>query len=148
MAAEIRGTATGTLPVPSPVVPQKPWSPSQSPTQVILADLVQTLLTLTAERRGYRLAVVVSAWDLVAHAHASPADWLEREVPLLHQLLESLRADGLQLACYGVSAQGGDLKHDAQKLQDVINPTERVVVVGPSGRSSDITEPVHWLMGD
>lgn len=122
----------------------EPWNPLQAPTQVQLVDLLQFLIGLN-NRTPLRVAAIVSAWDLVP-APTLPNTWLESELPLLCQFIRS-NSDKLQATCFGVSAQGGDLGKDAEKLQRLDSPSTRIQVVDETGCSTnDITLPIRWLM--
>ena len=70
--------------------PASEWHPGGIPTQVKLVDLLQ-LLCDHIDKERFRLAVVVSAWDLVGE-EALPSEWLTRALPLLDQFLISARS--------------------------------------------------------
>ena len=91
----------------------EPWSIEKLPTQVALVELLQFALESVA--KTVRIAVVISAWDLVEKTFAgAPREYLAREMPLLQQFLES-NDDLLEHTVFGVSAQGGDITVDEQK---------------------------------
>jgi Double-GTPase 1 len=83
----------------------KPWDSEQAPTQVQLVDILQFMSGRSYFQPGFRLAVVVSAWDRVA-ANRQPSHWITTELPLLKQFLES-NEDLFEVSFYGISAQGG-----------------------------------------
>ena len=119
------------------------WDPSKLPTQVHLVDLLQVLCDHIAKDR-FRLALVVSAWDLVDELR--PSEWLARELPLLDQFVVSARPR-LDFRVYGVSAQGGRLPEDADRLKAHITASHRIqVVLGDSAHSNDITAPLRWIL--
>ena len=75
-----------------------------------------------------------------------PKLWLENELPLLNQFLESNR-DLLEFKIFGISAQGGDYDGDKDKLQEEIHPSKRIIVQKETGEiSSDISLPIKWLL--
>jgi hypothetical protein len=112
------------------------WDAHKAPTQIQLVDLLQSVLRLN-DTRPLSIGVVVSAWDRVE---------ISRELPLLHQFLLS-NDDTLRVAFFGISAQGGSLPHDADRLREVDQPTERIQVLCDDGQTnSDITTPLRWLM--
>lgn len=120
------------------------WDAQKSPTQVQLLDLLQCVLRLNANR-PLRLGVVVSAWDRI-DAVISPSDWIKRELPLLWQFLQC-NDDCLESAFFGVSAQGGQLPRDADRLRELDRPIERIQIVCAGGETgNDITTPLRWLM--
>jgi hypothetical protein len=133
------------------------WEPRLAPTQIQLVELLQLLreppLTLGFER----IAVVFSAWDKVEAEGRSPDRFLGERLPLLKQYLES-GADGWEWKVYGVSAQGGDYEKEDEpftgakleklnELKALDEPSMRIKVVSStSPSSSDLTEPISWLM--
>lgn len=120
------------------------WDAQKSPTQIQLVDLVQCVFRLN-ENRPLRLGVVVSAWDRVDEKIV-PAAWIKRELPLLWQFL-CCNDDCLKVGFFGVSAQGGQLPRDADRLRELDRPTERIqIVCEDGGTSNDITTPLRWLM--
>jgi hypothetical protein len=119
------------------------WHPRSVPTQVKVVELLQFLLA--HQPHGCRVAVVVSAWDRAGKV-ASAEAWLTQRMSLLDQFLRA-NADRFSVRCYGVSAQGGNIKTDAEGLLVKSVPAERITVVGPNAGPHDITAPVKWLMG-
>jgi hypothetical protein len=118
-----------------------------TPTQVQLVEFLQFLRWAKLELDGFRLAIIISAWDLLMkQPRTTPDKWLQAQLPLLHQFLVANR-EAFHSRVFGVSAQGGDIKKDATELRKKLNPSERIIVVDGSSRSSDITIPVRWVMG-
>ena len=80
--------------IPGEAVPEKSeahrdWSHQMVSAQVNLVELLQFLQTKPFQRVMRRVAVVVSAWDAVQNPGLEPAQWMERELPFLHQFLIS-----------------------------------------------------------
>ncbi len=122
-----------------------PWDAERAPTQVQLVELLQFLPERATTPFPLRVAVIISAWDLVSHEENSPEEWLTARLPLLDQFLKA-NPDIFERRIYGVSAQGGDLK-DAHGLLDKDVPSQRIVIVGDNCHNqNDLTEPVKWLM--
>jgi energy-coupling factor transporter ATP-binding protein EcfA2 len=124
----------------------EPWSIEKLPTQVKLVELLQFALESTVKK--VRVAVVISAWDLVEQTFTSaPHEYLAREMPLLRQFLES-NNDLLEHTVFGVSAQGGDITVDEQKkaLLDLDDALKRIKVVHGTESTQDITKPIAWLL--
>ena len=120
------------------------WRADLAPTQIQLVDLLQILLRLNTSR-PLCLVVVVSAWDQIGRK-IKPENWVKNELPLLWQFLVSNSHD-VKSTYFGISAQGGDLKKDGNKLKEIDTPSERIEVVPSSnGISHDITLPLRWLM--
>lgn len=120
-----------------------PWSVEGVPTQVKLVELLQFVLERAS--RKVRIAVVVSAWDLVENLGFSPFEIVSRQMPLLRQFLDSNRQD-LEHAVFGVSAQGGDIPKDKSALLE-LDTLERIRVRQGEDASHDITRPIAWLLG-
>ncbi|MDC0679391.1 TRAFAC clade GTPase domain-containing protein [Sorangium atrum] len=120
------------------------WSPDMLPTQAQLVELLQFVLERT--QRRLRVAVVVSAWDLVDHLGA-PRAFVARELPLLQQFLEA-NDDLFEHSIFGVSAQGGDITVEAKKqtLLELDDALKRIKVREDQHTSQDITKPIAWLL--
>jgi hypothetical protein len=121
------------------------WTPEQSSTQVQLVELLQLLLGLIDDVSGVRLAVVISAWDLI-EAPVSATNWLERRLPLLSQFLRA-NSDWLPSEVFGVSSQGGDLDTDRDKLMNSTTASARCMAIrGDSLETVSITAPLQFLL--
>ena len=120
------------------------WDPAQTPTQVQLVELSQFIAERDYFKPPFRLALIVSAWDQLKGENTTPAKWLEDELPLLAQFLESNRRL-FEYTLYGVSAQGGDYNETDTLTR--MTPSERIQIVGAELKNShDLTEPLTWLM--
>lgn len=126
--------------------PSAPWDVEKAPTQVQLIELLQFMMRHSHFRAPFRLAIAISAWDLVAPSKVSPEDWVARQLPLLNQFLSSNRKS-FEVGFYGVSAQGGNYEgEDVTALQNKL-PARRIEIVGKGVKKQhDITEPLLWLM--
>jgi hypothetical protein len=94
-----------------------------------------------------RLAVIISAWDVVK-ANIPAAVWLERRLPLLSQFIRT-NPDRTASEVFGVSAQGGDLTADRASLLSTPVPSSRCYVVrGDSLDKLPITAPLQFLLDD
>jgi Double-GTPase 1 len=135
---------------PQNLVPEKvpDWEPKHIPGQVRIVQMLSDLLRAPFETRTRRLAVIVSAWDLVLRSGMSPNQWIEGNMPLVDQFLRT-NGDYFDSRVYGVSAQGIDL-NDRQAVERASksNPSERILIVDGSERGHDITAPLVWLMAD
>jgi len=123
------------------------WSPKLSPTAVQLTEVLQFLVREPEMYPVKRVAVIVSAWDLLQSDFQKPSEWLAKDLPLLSQFLKA-NSDSLPYKVFGISAQGGPLEQ-AGDLRSRINQSDRVLVasdeVGEYG-IHDITAPIKWLM--
>lgn len=144
LAAMLEDGATTPAPAEAPSM-RTEWHPDASGTDVQLVDLVQCIQSVSGLRsEPLRLAIGVSAWDLINDT--SPSGWLQQQLPLLQQYLESNR-DLIQLRVYGISAQGGDYEKSADGLLEKLNPSERIKMVGDGCVPHDVTAPIAWLLG-
>jgi hypothetical protein len=122
-----------------------PWNADDAPTQVQLVELLQFLADRVTTPLPLRVAVIVSAWDLViSYEEKSPEKWLTDRLPLLAQFLKA-NPEIFERRVYGVSAQGGDLK-DADGLLKKHVSSQRIIIVGYNCNQNDLTAPVKWLM--
>lgn len=123
----------------------KPWSSDLSPTQVQLVELLQFVNWLRSPDKSARIAVIVSAWDLI-HGPVLPISWLENRLPLLFQFLVA-NADRLPFRIFGVSALGGDLEKDLAQLQNESVSARRIKVVDRGLQPhKDLTAPIRFLL--
>jgi len=121
------------------------WSSNLSSTQVQLVELLQFVSHLRYETKSIRLAVIVSAWDLI-RGPILPTSWLESHLPLLSQFLDA-NADTVPFRVFGISALGGDLQKDMQRLQDEAVPSRRIKVIDNKLEShGDLTAPIRFLL--
>ncbi|MBY6153376.1 hypothetical protein KUV47_09150 [Vannielia litorea] len=129
------------------------FTPALTPRQVQIVDLLEAFSDGPLELQPKRIAVVVSAWDLVG-SDVAPDSWLLSKMPLLDQYLRS-RSDEFETRIYGVSAQGGRLPQqgqaddgsDRQALLAMHVPSSRIRVVGHGANDHDLTHPIAWLSG-
>lgn len=125
------------------------WTPKASPTQVKVVDLIQLLCRPPlSNREKRRIAIILSAWDLVEDT-ISPSSYLAKRMPLLNQFLKN-GIDQFEYSVFGVSAQGGTYESEARKTEmaRLRNPSDRIIVV-ESDQSShhDLTVPIAWTIG-
>ncbi|MGH2569518.1 MAG: TRAFAC clade GTPase domain-containing protein [Bacteroidota bacterium] len=125
---------------------QVPYEAAKAPTQAKLVDILQLLskppLSMSEPRR---LAVVLSAWDLASDQSQAPTEYLGSHLPLLGQYLKYTNRYS-SVRVYGVSALGGALPENAQRLRSMARQSDRIRVVEPDGSvSSDLTRPLEWL---
>ena len=132
------------------------WAPRLAPTQIQLVELLQLFRLAPLNVQTSRIAIVLSAWDKIESEGKQPEPFLAERLPLLKQYLEA-GADKWQWKVYGVSAQGGDYEKEGEpllgaKLARLIDlkaleePSMRIRVVSGSSVSSDLTEPIAWLL--
>lgn len=124
-----------------------PASPLFAPTQVQVVELLQFMRRSRGSVNGFRLGVIISAWDMVIkQGSVTPDKWLQDRMPLLNQYLTAHK-ETTPFRVYGVSAQGGDITKDAVRLRKMHCASDRIIVVEGKAKSSDITLPVRWVMG-
>jgi len=90
-----------------------------------------------------KVGLLVSAWDLVDE-RLTPRTWAERELPAVVTYLESL--EGVEVALYGISAQGGELGRDRQRLLDAGRVRERAYAVDADGTRLPLSAPISWAV--
>lgn len=129
------------------------FTPADTPRQVQIVDILDAFADNPIDLKPTRVAVVVSAWDLVAEG-TTPAAWLSQRMALLDQYLKT-HADEFETRIYGVSAQGGRLpkreKPDeasdrAELLKEKV-ASRRIRIVGHGAGAHDLTHPIAWLSG-
>lgn len=140
-AHAVRGQAGEAPPARS----AQPWTPESAGTQVQLVELLQILLREPFYRDYLPVAVIISAWDQLLDDGLTPEGWLGEVLPLLHQYLKT-NEDIFPSRVYGVSAQGGDLAKDGERLLAMQEPWKRVLIKGPECSPHDLTAPLRWLL--
>lgn len=144
LEATLPGGREGETSAPSTV--PNTWSPETLPHQAKFVELLQLLLERA--QRKLRIAVVVSAWDLVENLGRPPHAFISQQLPLLQQFLEA-NEDLLEHAVFGVSAQGGDITvaSEKQSLLELDDALKRIRVWQDQDTGQDITKPIAWLLG-
>ncbi|QWT43236.1 hypothetical protein KNV89_21800 [Dickeya dadantii] len=122
------------------------WEPKFLPAQVKIVQLLSDLVRPPFDPRCRRLAILISAWDIVRDMRLTPRQWLATNMPFVDQFL---RTNGcfFKNQVYGVSAQGVNLQDDAAVDEIAkLTASRRIQIVGPEGEGHDLTEPLVWLM--
>jgi len=117
----------------------KPWDIEKAPTQVQLVELLQFISSREYFQPPFRLAIIVSAWDLVAHLRSTPREWISRELPLLQEFLDSNEGT-FQAQFYGLSAQGG--RYASSLLEPGNFPDAKLFAAGLSQKGDPVS---GWL---
>lgn len=147
--ADARPDAPAAPPSDAPDV----FKPERTPRQVQITDLLDAFADEPIDLKPARIAVVISAWDMVREER-TPDAWLAESMPLLHQYLQT-HDDLFETRIYGVSAQGGRLPKrekpeadsDRSRLLDEKVASRRIRVVGHGAGAHDLTHPIAWLSG-
>ncbi len=129
------------------------WSANLAPTQVRVVDLLQMLMSAELNIGPRRLAVLISAWDKVEAEGMAPSEVLDKKLPLLSQYLNNGR-DPWTWGVWGISAQGGVYEdpdkdehfEETERLRDLGRPSDRIKIVDGDAVTSDITQPMKWLI--
>jgi hypothetical protein len=122
------------------------FKPQDMPEEVKVVEFLQMANRRPAPTRPRKLAVIVSAWDVVMGVQ-EPNEWLRTRRPLLSQFLES-NGELWDVRVYGVSAQGGRLPGAKDQLVRVELPSKRIQIVGHDAQPHDLSAPLSWLMMD
>ncbi|AXC13819.1 hypothetical protein ACPOL_4547 [Acidisarcina polymorpha] len=123
------------------------WDPERAAGIVQLVEVLQFLQKNL--HRPLRIAVMVSAWDLIKARYATPQEFIRTRTPLLEQYMRT-NGDTLNFTVFGVSALGGDLesKTDTDRLQnETACASDRIEVVPSTAENlHDITRPLRWAL--
>lgn len=138
------GDILGNTEEPNSCAPVISFDPYDMPEEVKIVEFLQMANRIPLAPRKRRVAVMVSAWDVVP-ADLSPLAWFTDKRPMLDQFLE-FNTDLWETRIYGVSAQGGRLPQDKKRLSKLA-PTERIRLVGYNADRHDLTSPLRWLSG-
>lgn len=130
-----------------------PWDAALSPDQVKLVDILQSLRNIHLNADDGKLAIFLSAWDLVEDQGLEPENLLSARMPLLDQYLEHGQ-HGWDVRIYGLSAQGTEYLSDddpeeaaSETLIALLDRsgTERIRLLFDGSESHDLTESLDWL---
>jgi GTPase SAR1 family protein len=108
-----------------------------------LIDAFENIAELCRERWPIRIALIISAWDLV-DGNPTPYEWLQSRLPGLLATLES-NPDIAEFEVFGVSAQGGPLAEREQLLARG-EICDRVFASDRDGRAVSVVAPVRWAI--
>lgn len=126
---------------------QPQWDPEKAAGIVQLVEVLQFLKRNL--KTPLKIAVIVSAWDLIKKHNATPEDFIRTRTPLLEQFLRT-NSDSFNFTVFGVSALGGDLenKEDTDRLQNETHCASERIQVVPSipGKEHDITRPLRRVL--
>lgn len=120
------------------------FRPEEMPEEVMIVEFLQMANRRPLFPRRRKLALIVSAWDLVPD-DTEPLEWLLAHRPMLAQYLQH-NSELWDVRVYGVSAQGGRLPAEATELQAIEIPSHRVRVVGHGASKHDLSAPLRWLV--
>lgn len=130
------------------------WTLEEAALQTKLVELLQFASEVREGNRALRIAVMLSAWELVEKQDQhlkrktirTPDDFFSKNWPLLRQFLKA-NSQTFESRIYGISARGGGASDpEIQRLIEFENPTERILVVDDSHRSSDLSRPIRWIL--
>lgn len=123
------------------------WDPERAAGIVQLVEVLQFLKWNL--KSPLKIAVIVSAWDLIKSRYATPEEFIRTRTPLLEQFLRT-NYDSLNFTAFGISALGGDLenKQDTDRLQSQTRCASERIEVTPAapGTEHDITRPLRWAL--
>lgn len=124
------------------------WTHKLMPYQVKVVELLQFLHQSPFKPAKRKMAIMISAWD-VLNPKPKPEEWLATKMPMLDQFLKT-NASLFDVKIYGISALGGDITDmdTKKKLLTMSTPSERLSCVEALGESSDITNPILWMMSE
>ncbi|WP_219097713.1 hypothetical protein [Pseudomonas sp. UMAB-40] len=121
------------------------FKPENMPEEVKVVEFLQVANRRPLNPRTRKVAVMISAWDVVSTTGRTPEDWFLEHRPMLAQFLNS-NTVLWDTRIYGISAQGGKLPQMKASLEKVARPSERIMVVGHGAQQHDLSAPLSWLM--
>lgn len=125
------------------------WDSSKhASTQAVSVDLLIKLSSLM-EFSQKKVVIILSAWDKVTEG-TTPIDFIRIQLPLLYQYLLA-KFDYRNFKVFGVSAQGGCLEKEEQRLSlaNIDEPIERIRVSEDGiSHHNDLTQILSWLIND
>lgn len=134
--------------------PEKPvpWNRTMPCIQVKTIELLQFIEHLHGSVEPFRLAIVLSAWDLVESQQKTPSAFLEMHLPLLHQFLLA-NNEIFSSMIFGISATGVDLSKENRTnvekyATEIYKHTDRIKVKcgNDDTPSHDLTLPIKVVL--
>jgi len=116
-----------------------PFLAEDTPLRIQLVDVLQSILDIN--RNITKIAVVISAWDLIDD-NITPDKWVQNNISFLYNFIKN---NFLNYRYYGISAQGGDYQEKKEELLSMDSPIDRIIVFDDNSRSNDITLPLKYL---
>lgn len=131
---------------PKVETPAKRFDPREMPEEAKIVELLQFANRRPLSSRLRKLVIIISAWDVVeAELQDNPEAWLSMHTAMLSQFC-AYNSDLWDTRVYGVSAQGGALPAERDRLMAFDKPTDRVKIVGHGAAQHDLTLPLQWLI--
>lgn len=122
------------------------FEPYEMPEESKIVELLQMMNRRPLASRRRRLAIIVSGWDAVENVSSStPEAWMRQNRSMIEQFIR-FNPELWENRIYGVSAQGGALPQDKDRLVAISKPSERIRIVGHDASQHDLTAPIRWLM--
>ena len=107
-------------------------------------DALENILTCQRTRWPIRLGIIISAWDTV-EGSPTPASWLRDRAPALDSFSRA-NTDMIEWSLYGVSAQGGKLPCQRDKLLARGSVRDRAYARNANGDAVPVTDPLRWAV--
>jgi Double-GTPase 1 len=127
---------------------EKHWHSSAKIIELLQMLLHEKHIGIHERVKSPALVVALSCWDeLSTQEKKTPHDVLKQNLPLLYEFLRTIwEADHLSI--FGVSSLGMDIgSNGAKEAFRDDGPEQHGFVIKPDGSSSsDLSEPVIWLM--
>lgn len=135
--------------------PSDPADAADTPTQVMLCELLRFLEIALARKSGVapRVAVLVTAWDLLSPEEQAegPERYIRQQFPMLAGRLRDITR--LEIGVFGVSILGGDPAEDPLFKEELLASNSiqgRGFIVqqanGELQYSQDLTSPLAWCI--
>ncbi len=127
------------------------FSPGLAATAAKLIDAIENILDARDAEQILKVGVIVSAWDEVVSAwdekegSPTPEAWMRRRLPAVLQVLEA-NGDRLDVDIFGVSAIGGRLPDDREKLKNMGSVFDRAYALAADGTSVPFVTPIDWAL--
>ena len=108
-----------------------------------LIDAYENVAELFHEQWPIRVAIVVSAWDVV-DGNPTPYEWMRSRLPGVLATFEA-NSQLAEVEVFGVSAQGGSLENRDELLAKG-EIADRVFARDRDGRPISLADPVRWAI--
>lgn len=120
------------------------FAPRYACTAAKLVDAIENIVAGADSRRPIRIGIVLSAWDEIDSA-PTPREWLGQELPAVARMC-SANAELVELGVFGVSALGGRIPKEKERLLKLGGVFERAYARDADGRAVPLCRPLEWAL--
>lgn len=120
------------------------FSPRHAYLGAKLVDALENIAGLRSRDNPFRLALILSAWD-TRDGKVTPGEWVAKYLAAVASWCR-LNTDLVDLATFGVSAQGGRLPAERDELLQKGSVLNRAFAHDGDGEVVPLSQPLRWAL--